>query len=133
VKITDIEVAYLKIPQIAMEANGNQDTAVILVHTDEGITGLGEADSAPTVVKAIVDAPRSHSVMVGLKEVLIGENPLDIERLWHKMYHASMYFGRRGAVIHAMSARRSALQSAWRQRSSEDSRLFLRTFRRRWD
>ena len=102
-KITDIEVAYLKIPQIAMEANGNQDTAVILVHTDEGITGLGEADSAPTVVKAIIDAPRSHSVMVGLKEVLIGENPLDIERLWRKMYHATMYFGRRGAVIHAMS------------------------------
>ena len=102
-KITDIEVAYLKIPQITMEANGNQDTAVILVHTDEGITGLGEADSAPTVVKAIIDAPRSHSVMVGLKEVLIGENPLDIERLWRKMYHATMYFGRRGAVIHAMS------------------------------
>ena len=102
-KITDIEVAYLKIPRIAMEANGNQDTAVILVHTDEGITGLGEADSAPTVVKAIVDAPRSHSVMVGLKEVLIGENPLDVERLWRKMYHATMYFGRRGAVIHAMS------------------------------
>jgi len=103
VKITDIEVAYLKIPSVAMEANGTQDTAVILVHTDEGITGLGEADSSPTVVKAIVEAPRSHSVMVGLKEVLIGENPLDIERLWRKMYHATMYYGRRGAVIHAMS------------------------------
>jgi len=103
VKITDVEVAYLKIPSITMEANGTQDTAVVLVHTDEGITGIGEADSAPTVVKAIVEAPRSHSVMVGLREVLIGENPLEVERLWHKMYQASIYYGRRGAVIHAIS------------------------------
>src|SRR5918998_5703536 len=102
-KITDVEVAYLKIPSIAMMANGTQDAAVVLVHTDEGITGLGEAESAPSVVKAIVEAPRSHSVMVGLREVLIGENPLEIERLWRKMYQATIYFGRRGAVIHAIS------------------------------
>ncbi len=102
-KITDVEVTYLRLPSIALEANGTQDCAVIQVHTDEGITGIGEADSAPLVVKAIVEAPRSHSVMVGLKEVLIGENPLDIERLWRKMYQASIYYGRRGAVIHAIS------------------------------
>ena len=102
-KITDVEVAYLRIPAIAMEANGTQDAAVIFVHTDEGITGIGEADSAPAVVKAVVEAPRSHSVMVGLREVLIGENPLEIERLWRKMYEATMYFGRRGVVLHAIS------------------------------
>jgi L-rhamnonate dehydratase len=102
-KITDVEVIYLRIPQIAQEANGTQDCAVVLVHTDEGITGIGEAESAPHVVKAIIEAPRSHSVMVGLREVLLGENPLDIERLWRKMYQATIYFGRRGAVIHAIS------------------------------
>jgi L-rhamnonate dehydratase len=103
VKIIDIEVAYLRIPQIAEEANGTQDCAVVLVHTDEGITGIGEAESSPHVARAIVEAPRSHSVMVGLREVLIGENPLEIERLWRKMYQATIYFGRRGAVIHAIS------------------------------
>ena len=51
----------------------------------------------------IVEAPRSHSVMVGLREVLIGENPLDVERLWGKMYQASIYYGRRGVVLHAIS------------------------------
>jgi L-alanine-DL-glutamate epimerase-like enolase superfamily enzyme len=102
-KITNVEVIYLRIPQIAQEANGTQDCAVVLVHTDEGITGIGEAESAPHVVKAIVEAPRSHSVMVGLREVLVGENPLDIERLWRKMYQATIYFGRRGAVIHVIS------------------------------
>jgi L-alanine-DL-glutamate epimerase-like enolase superfamily enzyme len=103
VKITDVEVVYLKIPSIALISNGTQDAAVVLVHTDEGLTGIGEADSAPTVVKAIVEAPRSHSVMVGLREVLIGENPLEVERLWRKMYQASIYYGRRGVVLHAIS------------------------------
>ena len=102
-KITDVEVLYLRIPAIAMEANGTQDAAVVLVHTDEGLTGIGEADSAPAVIKAIVEAPRSHSVMVGLREVLIDENPLEIERLWRKMYQATIYYGRRGAVLHAIS------------------------------
>jgi L-rhamnonate dehydratase len=103
VKITDIEVAYVKIPTIKLESNGTQDTAIILIHTDEGITGMGEVDSAPTVVKAIIEAPRSHSVMTGLKEVLIGQDPFDTAGLWQRMYHASVYYGRRGVVIHAIS------------------------------
>lgn len=102
-KITDVEVAYVKIPTIKLESNGTQDTAVILIHTDEGITGIGEVDSAPTVVKAIIEAPRSHSVMTGLKEVLIGKDPLDTAGLWKAMYHASVYYGRRGVVVHAIS------------------------------
>lgn len=102
-KITDVEVVYLKIPAIDQVANGTQDCAVFFVHTDEGVTGIGEADSSPTVARAVIEAPRSHSVMVGLREVLIGENPLDSERLWRKMYQASIYYGRRGAVVHAIS------------------------------
>src|SRR5688500_5397019 len=102
-KITEVEVAYVKIPQIKLESNGTQDTAVILVHTDEGITGIGEVDSAPTVIKAIVEAPRSHSVMTGLREVLIGADPLDTAGLWSRMCQASIYYGRLGVVIHAIS------------------------------
>ena len=102
-KITDVEVVYLRIPSIAHEANGTQDAAIVRVSTDEGITGIGEAESSPAVAKAIVEAPRSHSVMVGLREVLIGEDPRDIERLWRKMYQATIYYGRRGAVLHAIS------------------------------
>ena len=102
-KITDVEVAYLKMPTISEISNGTQDVAVVLVHTDEGITGIGEAETSPHVAKAVVDAPRSHSVMVGLREVLVGENPLDIERLWRKMYQATIYMGRRGVVLHAIS------------------------------
>lgn len=39
----------------------------------------GEADASPEVIKAIIDAPFSHNVACGLREILIGENPLETE------------------------------------------------------
>ena len=38
-----------------------------------------------------------------LRDALLGEDPLDVERLWHKMYRSLIYFGRRGIAIHAIS------------------------------
>ena len=35
--------------------------------------------------------------------MLIGEDPFRTEYLWHKMYRANIYSGRRGIAIHAMS------------------------------
>lgn len=102
-KITNVRSVILRQPTIEMVGDGSQDTVVIFVDTDEGITGVGEVDSAPYVVKSIIDMQASHMACMGLKEVLIGEDPLDVERLWRKMYEKSIYHGRRSAVIHAMS------------------------------
>ena len=41
-KITDVEVVVVRQDEVKMIGDGSQDTAVILVHTDEGITGIGE-------------------------------------------------------------------------------------------
>jgi L-alanine-DL-glutamate epimerase-like enolase superfamily enzyme len=103
-KITDVEAIILRQPDVdTSKADGSQDALIIRVHTDEGITGIGEVDSLPSVIKAIVDAPPSHAVASGLKHLLVGENPLEIDRLWEKMYRGSIYYGRRGPAIHAMS------------------------------
>ena len=57
-KITDVEAVVLRQPVLDDGiADGSQDDLVILVHTDEGITGIGEVDSAPEAVRALVDAP----------------------------------------------------------------------------
>ncbi|MBU2705631.1 mandelate racemase/muconate lactonizing enzyme family protein [Zooshikella marina] len=103
-KITDVEVIHLRIPAIDEECEWGEDALVVRVHTDKGITGLGEADSSPMVIKALIEAPNSNLYCNGLKTLLIGENPLEIERLWQKMYWSSNYVGRRGAGIHAISA-----------------------------
>ena len=103
-KITDVEAIVLR-QAVVNEgiADGSQDDLVVRIHTDEGITGIGEVDSSPELVQALVQAPSSHAVAVSLRDVLIGEDPMDVERLWHKMYRGLIYFGRRGIAIHAIS------------------------------
>ena len=103
-KITDVEAVVLRQPAVNEGiADGSQDDLVILVHTDEGITGIGEVDSAPEAVAALVSAPGSHAIAHSLRELLIGEDPLDVERLWDKMYRGVIFIGRRGIAIHAIS------------------------------
>ena len=80
-KITDVEVIVVRQDEVKMIGDGSQDTAVILVHTDEGITGIGEVDSSPEVVKAIVETPASHDQCRGLREILIGEDPTLIKAI----------------------------------------------------
>ncbi len=104
-KITQIEALVLRQPD-ALEsgiADGSQDALIVRIHTDEGLTGIGEIDSSPLVAKAAIDAPASHSNASGLRSLLVGEDPTDIARLWRKMYLGSIYFGRRGAGMHALS------------------------------
>ena len=50
---------------------------IIKVHTDEGITGIGEVDCSPHVVKAVIEAPMFHHTACGLKELLLEENPFE--------------------------------------------------------
>ena len=103
-RITDVEALVLSMPQIDVgAADSTQDALIVRVHTDEGIVGIGEVDASPTIVKAVIDAPPSHAISSGLREVLIGEDPRDIERLWDKMYQGSIFYGRRGVAIMALS------------------------------
>jgi len=102
-KITNVEAIAVKQPDIKMIGDGSQDTVVIRVHTDEGITGISEVDSSPYVVKACVEAGESHMICRGLKDIIIGEDPFDVEKIWDKMYNEGFYYGRRSVGIHAMS------------------------------
>lgn len=103
-KITSVEAIILRQPGMDTSiADGSQDALIVRVHTDAGITGIGEVDSQPNVIKAIIDAPASHANAAGLGGLLIGEDPMEIDRLWQKMFQRSIYYGRRGAAIHAIS------------------------------
>lgn len=102
-KITDVHAIHISLPTVAKRSDGTQDALIVKVETDAGITGIGEVDSSPLAAKAAIEAPMSHSVTSGLRELVIGKDPLEIERLWHDMYQASRYAGRRGLFVHAMS------------------------------
>jgi L-alanine-DL-glutamate epimerase-like enolase superfamily enzyme len=103
-KITKVEAIPIRQKEeIKLINDSAQDGIIIKVYTDEGIVGYGEVDSSPLVVKAVIEAPASHRICCGLAEVVVGEDPFEVEKIWEKMYLASMFYGRRGVVIHAMS------------------------------
>ena len=49
-----------------------------------GIEGIGEVDGSPEVAKAIIDAPFSNTITCGLRQLVIGENPLQSEADMHR-------------------------------------------------
>jgi L-rhamnonate dehydratase len=108
-KITRVEAIHLRLPDVNERCDGSQETLVVRVHTDAGISGVGEADSSSLVAKAIVEAPLSHKICRGLAECVVGQDPFEIDRLVHRMYEGSIFFGRQGAAIHAMSGVEIAL------------------------
>jgi L-alanine-DL-glutamate epimerase-like enolase superfamily enzyme len=109
-KITRIESHVLVVPNYEPEAGSSaQDDLVVFVHTDEGLTGIGEVDTNPWVAKAMIEAKGTHNIGQGLSEMLLGQDPLQPEALWEKMYMGSLMTGRRGLGICAMGALDMAL------------------------
>ena len=104
-KITDIECKILVIPNLQENAtSSSQDDMIVIIHTDQGVTGIGETDTGPWLAKAAIEAPGSHKMAMGMKELLIGMNPFDTGAIWEKLYTYTAMSGRRGAVICAMGA-----------------------------
>jgi L-rhamnonate dehydratase len=109
-KITDVEVMVLEGPELyrapegAAEAPGVRHLCLVKVSTDAGLVGWADVETQPHVAKAVVEAPVSGSGMFeGLRELAVGEDPFQVERLWDKLYRGSIYYGRRGAAIQAIS------------------------------
>jgi L-rhamnonate dehydratase len=113
-RITNVEVLVLKSPGLyrspddAEEPSGPTSMGLVKVSTDAGLTGYSDVETAASVAKAAVEAPRwsegGLEAFDGLAAMLIGENPLEVERLWYKMYRGSIYYGRRGVAMQAISA-----------------------------
>src|SRR5262249_55052975 len=104
-KIAKIECHVVVVPDYEPGAGSSaQDDIVVFIHTDEGITGIGEVDTNPWVAKAMIEAKGTHNIGQGLTEMLLGQDPLQPEKLWEKMYMGSLMTGRRGLGICAMGA-----------------------------
>ena len=95
------------------EASDNGDWQLLIrVATDEGLTGWSDVETlAPAAVSIIAGEGMATVGFQTLGSLLIGENPLDVERLWDKLYIGSAYYGRRGIAMHCMSALDNCLWS----------------------
>jgi L-alanine-DL-glutamate epimerase-like enolase superfamily enzyme len=109
-KITRIDCHVLTDPDPDLSATSSaQDDIVVEIHTDEGLVGIGETDVNPWIAEACITAPGTHSMGQSLTDMLIGQDPLNIEQLWERLYVGSAMNGRRGAVVHAIGALDMAL------------------------
>jgi L-alanine-DL-glutamate epimerase-like enolase superfamily enzyme len=109
-KITGVTCHVLLDPGYDREAtSSNQDDIVVEVHTDEGITGIGETDLNAWVARACIEAPGMHTMDLGLAQTLVGMDPLDPVAVWDRLYVGTAMTGRRGAVVHALGALDMAL------------------------
>jgi L-alanine-DL-glutamate epimerase-like enolase superfamily enzyme len=105
VKITRVDCHVLCDPEPDLSATSSaQDDIVVEIHTDEGHVGVGEVDVNPWIARACIEAPGTHSMGRSLTDMLVGEDPLDVEGLWQRLYVGSAMNGRRGAVINAIGA-----------------------------
>jgi len=102
-KITAVEAIHLRAEDSLIELfDGSYDDCVLVVHTDEGLTGIGETESMAPAIQAIVRGPSAHNHARALSDVLVGADPSDPVELWHRMYETTDYVGRRGLVMHAI-------------------------------
>ncbi|MHA2395003.1 MAG: mandelate racemase/muconate lactonizing enzyme family protein [Promethearchaeota archaeon] len=100
-KITDVTTILFEVP-VEEGAYGtsrgfmsNLDHVIVQIHTDEGVTGIGLCAGPPRLVSSIIENV--------LKPLIVGEDPLFVERIWDKLYRATFSYGRAGALIVAIS------------------------------
>jgi len=111
VKITKLEPILLSVPmpeESIVRWSGGEMSVVhavlVRIQTDEGITGLGDTYAGgffyPSAAKALLE----H-----FEPLLIGEDPLNVEGLYRKLWSRSQFWGRVGAAVNAISAIENAL------------------------
>jgi L-alanine-DL-glutamate epimerase-like enolase superfamily enzyme len=103
-KIISVEAIHLRVEDPNIELfDGSYDDCVVVISTDEGLTGIGETESLAPAIQAIVRGPSAHNHARCLSDILVGKDPSD-PTLWQTMYDETDYVGRRGLMMHAIGA-----------------------------
>ncbi|MCN9243754.1 mandelate racemase/muconate lactonizing enzyme family protein [Streptomyces sp. RY43-2] len=68
---------------------------LVAVHTDEGVTGIGSAFTTENLVRGAIDLLLPH---------LVGQDPVEVERITETLHQTAFWMGRGGALTHATSA-----------------------------
>ena len=71
----------------------NLGREAVEITTDQGVKGIGFGGPGCSFV-----------IEKHLAKLLTDEDPFDVERLWDTMWRSTLYYGRKGLVIHALSA-----------------------------
>ena len=79
-KITDVKAWVVDPPGPVYGSTGERQWTFVRIDTDEGISGWGEATSSPRRGSFM-----TAQAVLAMKEALVGEDPVNIEPLWHRL------------------------------------------------
>ncbi len=97
-KITDVKAWVVEPQGPVFGSTMDRHWTFVRIDTDEGISGWGEATSSPRRGSFL-----TAQAILAMKEALVGEDPVNIEPLWHKLYRRYTYLGSRGLPTTAIS------------------------------
>ena len=90
----------MKIAEMNVYTPDKNNYAFVELITDEGVAGWGASYSTKEQVLGAFE---------WLRKFVVGENPLEIERVTEKLHQITFWVGRGGAITHAISAINIAL------------------------
>jgi len=107
-KITRVETILLSaMPSAPIRWSGGEiavvQAALIQVHTDEGITGLGEPYFGILAAEAV------RGIVESLEPLLLGQDPMKVTFLLHRMRSLTLFWARVGAAMSVIGAIEIAL------------------------
>ena len=91
-KIENIELFYLSMPEILDEADGSQDALIVKVEGG-GLIGWGECEASPLTSIANFICPKSHSAAKPIKDSILGadlNNLDDVKKIIHNVKQNSL-------------------------------------------
>jgi L-alanine-DL-glutamate epimerase-like enolase superfamily enzyme len=98
--VTTIKLRYdMPVPMAdAIHYMPNRSTLLVQVHTDEGMSGLGEA----AVYSGSLESMEAV-ILNELRQTILGQDPFKVEKLWQMMAIRGQQRGRRGMLMMAVS------------------------------
>jgi L-alanine-DL-glutamate epimerase-like enolase superfamily enzyme len=103
--ISDVDAIVLRAPENDVgDFDSSAETVVLLVHDEDGNVGIGEADAPAPLIRELALMEDRHAWSRGLRGVLRGRDPFEIASLHRDLYQLTIYHGRRGLGVHALSA-----------------------------
>ena len=104
-RIAEVEAIPLRAPRAdPTDLDASTETLLLRIVDEDGVVGIGEADAPADVVRELVSMDDVFAWSRGLRNVLLGRDPFEIRALHADLYGATIYHGRRGLGVHALSA-----------------------------
>lgn len=86
------------------DLDGSSHTMLVEIEDENGLVGIGEADSSSSAAYAVVTMADEQRWNQGLRSVLLGADPVQVGAIWDRLAEATRYQGQAGIARHALAA-----------------------------